>query len=258
LDKVDLIDNCNPELSMVHYKRVAERYRGQVPMFAGIDWLGGSGTDSNTVLTLGAYLPFDPNMFTMFYYHQFVGAEADPKEQFRVICELIDEFGVQHVGVDYGGGHWPNDELIRRYGPERIHRYQYSGNVKYKIKFDPKLGIPRHLCHRTEIMSDIFNAIKRRDVFRFPRVEEFMEPFGQEYLNIFSEYRESMRMNIYKKTPGQTDDSFHSHLYCFWASMFYRKRPDVILPVRLIDMSTNTRPDVLDVDEEEEVIDYDE
>ena len=81
-------------------------------------------------------------------------------------------------------------------------------------------------------MSDIFNAIKRRDVFRFPAWEEFQNPFGADCLNIFSEYSEQRRENVYKKSPSVTDDSFHSILLCFLASMITHPRPDVVAPMR--------------------------
>ena len=80
-------------------------------------------------------------------------------------------------------------------------------------------------------MSDIFNAIKRRDVFRFPNWEQFQSPFAGDLLNIFSEYSEQLRQNIYKKSPSSTDDTFHSILLCFLASMLRHPRPDVISPM---------------------------
>jgi hypothetical protein len=50
-------------------------------------------------------------------------------------------------------------------------------------------------------------------------------------LNIFSEYSEQLRQNIYKKSPNATDDTFHSILLCFLASMIRHPRPDVISPM---------------------------
>ena len=79
-------------------------------------------------------------------------------------------------------------------------------------------------------MSDVFNAIKRRNVFRFPNWNQFELPFASDMLNIFSEYNEQTRMNEYKKSPNCTDDTFHSILLCFLASMIENPRPDVIAP----------------------------
>jgi hypothetical protein len=92
-------------------------------------------------------------------------------------------------------------------------------------------GLKRFLVHRTEVMSDVFNAIKRRNVFRFPNWEQFQDPFGSDFLNIFSEYNEQLRQNTYKKTPNATDDAFHSVVLCFLASMIRHPRPDVISPM---------------------------
>jgi hypothetical protein len=86
------------------------------------------------------------------------------------------------------------------------------------------------MVHRSEVMSAIFNAIKRGNVFEFPRWAEFNDPYGQDMLNIFSEYNEKLRMIQYGHTAGKTDDTFHSILYCFLASMVMRPRPDIIAP----------------------------
>jgi hypothetical protein len=151
------------------------------------------------------------------------------------------------IGADYGGGHWPNDRLVRLFGAEKVKKYQWVGNVKHKIKFDPKLGVPRFLCHRTEVMSDMFNAIKRQDVFLFPRWEEFEDPFAKDFLNIFSEFNERLRMNVYKHAKGCPDDTFHSCLFGFLASFFHRTRPDVILPTKEVDRDHYDPDEELDI-----------
>lgn len=230
LTRQDVIDNCNPQLSMTKFREIQRKYSAQVPIFAGIDW--GSSENSYTVLTLAAYLPFDPDMFTVFYAHRFEGLESDPKEQIRILVKILREFNVSYIGVDYGGGFWPNDELVREFGAHKVKKYQWVGRVKKKIQYDAGLAVPRYLCHRTEVMSDIFNAIKRRDVFRFPRWEEFEDPYASDMLNIFSEYNEMLRMNVYKHAMGRPDDTMHSILFNFLASFHQVKRPDVLMPTQ--------------------------
>jgi len=231
LTRRDVRRNCWDELSMQFYKDV-KQYSSQYPIFMGIDW--GSGENSYTVVCLGGYLPFAPERFTWFYWHRFEGVESEPAVQIKKIRHLVREFNVQKIGVDYGGGFWPNDELVRYFGADKVKKYQWVGNVKKKVKFDAQLGVPRHLCHRTEVMSDVFNAIKRANVFWFPRWEEFEEPFAIDMLNIFSEYNDRLRMNIYKCAAGRTDDSFHAMVFGFLASFYIRPRADVILPTKEI------------------------
>jgi hypothetical protein len=243
LTQEDVRKNCNPKLSMKHYLKIA-KWKGTIPIFMGIDW--GTGEGSYTVITLGGYLPFDPDKYTIFYWKRFTGPESEPKSQLRIIKALVERFGVSHIGADYGGGHWPNDELLREYGAHKLHKYQWVGNVKKKMTFDPKLGVPRFLCHRTEIMSDMFNAYKRGDVFRWPRWEEFHEPFATDHLNIYSEYNDRTRMNVYKHAKGMPDDSCHSAIFGFLASFFYRKRPDIILPTKELDR--NPEYEDMDID----------
>jgi hypothetical protein len=229
LTRRDIKRNCWDELSMRFYKDVRQ-YSGQCPIFMGVDW--GTGESSYTVVCLGGYLPFAPDRFTWFYWHRFEGVESEPRMQLGIIRKLVAEFNVQKIGVDYGGGHWPNDELTRDYGADKVKKYQWVGNVKKKIKFDAQLGVPRHLCHRTEVMSDVFNALKRGDVFWFPRWEEFEDPFAMDMLNIFSEFNDRLRMNIYKCAPGRTDDTYHAMVFGFLASFYVKPRADVILPTK--------------------------
>jgi hypothetical protein len=220
----DVIDNCEEKIRLdPEYQDWIQGYVGSAfPVYAGVDW--GTGENSFTVLSLGAYL--GDGKFTIFYVHKFEGRETEPQIQIDEVSRLIEKYRVSLVGCDYGGGFWPNDELIRRFGFQRIVKYQYSTASK-KVSWQDDLK--RFLVHRSEVMSDIFNAIKRRDVFRFPNWLQF-QPYGADMLNIFSEYNEQLRQNVYKKSLSATDDSFHSILLCFLASMLRHPRPDVISP----------------------------
>jgi hypothetical protein len=232
LTRQDLKNNAWPDLSMGFYKEVI-KYSQQHPIFMGIDW--GTGEGTYTVMTLGGYLPFAPDWFTFFYMYRFEGMESEPKVQLDIIKQHAREFNVRYIGVDYGGGHWPNDELVREFGADKVKKYQWLGNPKKKVQFEPRLGVPRFLCHRTEVMSDVFNAIKRSDVFKFPRWEEFEDPYAGDFLNIFSEYNDRQRMNVFKHAVGCPDDTFHSCVFNFLASFFYKPRADVIMPSKEID-----------------------
>lgn len=229
LTRQDVYDNCEPEFSMAAeaLKEIKDRLiRNKV--YAGIDW-GQDSSNSYTVLTLGAYVD---GFFRIFFIHRFVGAESEPKHQIEKIKKFIQAFQITRIGVDYGGGFWPNDELLRAFGSQRIIRYQYS-TPKTLMKYDSNKG--RFLVHRSEVMSAVFNAIKRRSVFRFPKWSEFGSPFGADMLSIFSEYNERTRMTEYKKSPNTTDDSFHSLVFCFLAAMIDHPRPDILLPSSRID-----------------------
>jgi hypothetical protein len=224
LTQQDLIDNCNPKLPMIpdRLREVRATLGGVSPIFAGIDW--GTGEGSYTVLSLGAYLD---GKFQIFYIHRFEGQEIEPPVQLEIVAELFKAWGIEAAGVDYGGGFDRNDWLTRKFGQNRIWKYQYS-QPGQKVKWEDKLK--RFLVHRTEVMSDVFNAIKRRDVIRFPAWDHFQEPFGKDCLSIFSEYNEQTRQIEYKHAPDHTDDSFHSMLLCFLVSMLRIPRLDVLNP----------------------------
>jgi len=220
LTREDVAQNCDPRISMGKdfQVKIMRKLRGK-DVFAGIDW--GTAERSYTVMTLGAYLE---GRFTIFYIHRFDGPDAEPQVQIEKIKRLLSAWNVRLVGCDYGGGFWQNDDLSRLYGVQRIHKMQYT-NVASKFKMDPGLG--RWMVNRNEVMTDIFQAIKRGDVFRFPKWEEFQEPFAMDMLNIFSEYNEKSRTSEYNHLPDCPDDSFHSILYCFTVSSILYHRPDV-------------------------------
>ena len=197
-----------------------------------IAYQGNTGENTYTVLSLGMYFE---GKFRIFYIHRFVGEDLDPDIQIEKIVEILSAFNVIKVGCDYGGGYIQNRRLVQRFGPHpggRVATYQYMARTKKKLEFDTKLG--RFKVHRTEVMSDIFNAIKRQK-FDFPRWEEFKEPHGTDMLNIFSEYNDTLRMVQYDSSMGKPDDSFHSVLYCFLASMLVKPRPDILTPKREVD-----------------------
>lgn len=225
LTRQDIIDNCLPGLLMseARLEEIKRQLGDGNPVFAGIDW--GTGEGSYTVMTLGAYLR--PGRFTIFYAHRFEGQETEPQVQLDMIERIIRYWNVMLVGVDYGGGFDRNDALQRKFGRERIVKYQYS-QPGTKIKWEPDLH--RFIVHRTEVMSDIFNAIKRRNFFLFPEWEQFETPFAKDFLNIFSEYNEQQRQVQYKKSPDATDDTFHSTVLCTLASMLKIPRFDILNP----------------------------
>lgn len=191
---------------------------------------GNTGEGSYTVLSLGAYID---GFFTIFYIHRFEGEETEPPVQLDLIEQLVRNWNVMLIGTDHGGGFDRNDHLQRKFGEKRLVKYQYA-SIGQKVRWDG--GLKRFLVHRTEVMSDLFNAIKRKDVIRFPDWNQFEEPFGKDILNIFSEYNEHLRQIQYKKSPDCTDDAFHSILLCFLASILRVPRMDVLNPVQKIGL----------------------
>ncbi len=218
---------CKDRIKMSDLERYKAFANGN-DVFAGIDW--GTGENSYTVLTLATYVN---NKFRVFYMHRFTGEDTEPERQLDKLEEILRAFNVRLIGTDYGGGYHPNDFLVRRFGKERVQKYQYNARQAAKVVWNAKLG--RWAVHRSEVMSALFNAIKRGNVFEFPRWEEFKDPHGQDMLNIFSEYNEKLRMIQYGHTPGKTDDSFHSLVYAFLVSMIVRPRPDIISPNKEVD-----------------------
>lgn len=191
-----------------------------------ISYQGNSGENTYTVLVLGTYIE---QRFRIFYAHRFTGVELDPELQLSIIIKICEDFNVTLIGTDYGGGYDRNDKLMRKFGPARLQKYQYLARSKKKVEWNPRLN--RWHVHRTELMSDLFNSIKRSQL-EFPCWAEWKDPFAQDICNIFTEYNETLRMTMYAKSPDRTDDTFHAILYCLLASMIKFPRPDIIAPRR--------------------------
>lgn len=214
----------NPIISMhpVVLRRLKKLLR-DTPIFAGLDH--GTGEHSYTVVCLGAYIK---NIFTIFYVHRCEQELLEIPAQEKFIVDLLTEWNVLVTGSDYGGGFHMNDHLTRAFGPARIAKFQYLARVKKKVEYDQNLR--RFKVHRTEVMSDIFNAIKRCQI-GLPRWAEFRVPYAQDMTNIIAEYNEQLRMIQYGHRIDRPDDTFHAILYCFLASMMKFPRPDIIKPL---------------------------
>lgn len=225
LTKAQVRSCCNSEVTMHpdelnKYKRRAS----EKPIFAGIDW--GTGENSFTVITLGTYVE---NMFRIIYVHRMTGQELEPPVQMKMITDMCKDFKVLIIGADYGGGFDRNDTLTRAFGPLKVAKFQYMARCKRKVEWEPRLR--RFRVFRTEVMTDIFNAVKRRQV-ELPRWEEFQDPYAVDMCNIYSEYNDTLRMIQYDHRQDRPDDTMHSLIYCFLASMIKFPRPDIIAPLR--------------------------
>lgn len=224
LTRQDILDNCVDSVRLTPDGiRNSIRACGATQNFMGIDW--GTGEQTYTLVVVCSYLN---GKFQIVYCRRFEGAESEPLVQLEKVYELVKVWKPELIGCDYGGGFDRNDALIRKFGPTRVFKYQYSTISSGKVKWDA--GLARFLLNRTEVMSDIFNAIKRKNVFGFPKWEDFDQPFAADMLNIFSEFSEERRMNEYKKSKGVADDTFHSLLLAFMVSTIKVPRPDVIIP----------------------------
>ncbi len=248
ISRQDLIDNCDDNVDVNQRLSTRSDYLDRLKdiifdgrqIWAGVDWSGGSDR-SLTALTLATYIQMGSvNYFVPFFWRKFTGPEAEPTVQERSIINICKEWRVNRVASDWGGGFFPNDHLARELGASRIVKYQY-GNPKMKMKWEPNLG--RFIIHRSECMTSIFTAIKRRNVFKFPRWDEF-EEYGTDFLSIFSEYNDRTRMLQYHHNPNIPDDCFHALLLCFLGSMIDFPRRDILVPDSTTAYSEDYQPSI--------------
>ena len=198
-----------------------KRRVGSYEVFAGIDW--GTGTDSYTVLCLASY--FGGPTLQYFYFKKFVGQEADPVYQIKLIIQILVDYKVNIAGVDWGFGHVQNTQIAQELVEQcHVARCYYSANPKHQIFLNP--GVDRFTLHRSAMMANMFNVIKMGKV-ELPRWDDFRQ-YGRDVLNIFTSYNENLRMVVYDHPPTKPDDVFHAMLYCMVASFLVHPREDVL------------------------------
>lgn len=217
-----LKDVCSDAVTMLDLEKYKALCHSQ-HIYAGLDW--GTGENSYTLLTLGTYVE---TKFRVFYAHRFTGEDIDPETQMHKILEILQYFNVRFIGSDYGGGFSQNYKLTKEFGALKIKKFQYLARSSGgKVVWNPKFL--RFQVSRTEVMSDVYNAIKRGKL-EFPKWDEWRDPYGQDMLNVYSEYNEQLHMTQYKHGVGNPDDTMHSVIYCLLASMFDYPRPDILKP----------------------------
>jgi hypothetical protein len=214
----------------------AHGYASRTTFYMGIDWGGGGGgsgeeetkktrsistQSSYTVVSIGGYMG---GKFQYVYFQRFEGMEAHISELIPLIIKLVNKFNVKMIGTDYGGGLDKNDLLIRHFGVRRIARYQYVNTRKIYFNRD----LHHWMVNRSEALMALVNAINRKDEILFPRWEDWEFPFAQDMLAVFREFDKSGNKMTIAKTPGTSDDTLHSALYCLLVSMIDHPRPDIL------------------------------
>jgi len=219
-----LLTLCDPTIRMSELKRWRANAAGG-HLFMGVDH--GTGENTYTFVTLLAYVT---GKLTVLWMKRFEGQEADPEFTMDYICNMVREFKVSIIGVDYGGGFDRNRRLQKEFGVQKVAIYQYT-EVKDKIRWEPKLL--RWEANRSPCMRDIIDAVNVGKI-RFPHADDMQkDQFFGEFTSLFLDRETSQRgleRVVYHKEHGRTDDGFHSLLYGVLASILLHPRPDILVP----------------------------
>ena len=216
LSRDKLIESCSPDRPM--WDSVPINMGGE-DIYAGIDW--GGGNSGFTILTIGMY--YD-GKFKIIFAKRYIGKEAEPENLIPSIVQTLMHFKAKFIGADFGFGFGLNDRM-RALLPSDYTFVTFRHSIIKKALAYDEAG-KTYVTNRTEVMTDLFNAIKAKKVEPF-RWSEF-EDFGKDYLNINSEYSDRLRQMRYIHT--QPDDAFHSLLY---ARIIWMRKTDQIISTRL-------------------------
>ena len=219
MSKAKLFPHCTPSAKMVD----AINFAGRSDLYMGVDWGGyGQSETSFTVVSIGGFLG---GKFTYIYFKRFEAAEADSDYMIAHIIHLAQKFHIHLIGTDYGGGQDNNRKLISAFSIKRILRYQYVETKR--LYFDKALM--RFMVNRTEALMSLVNAI-HNGLIAFPRWEDIEYPFMGDLMALYREWNSRGTKVMIQRSPGSSDDSAHSMLYCLLASMVKHPRPDILTP----------------------------
>jgi hypothetical protein len=218
LSRDQLISSCSLDRPMWN---IMPTSISGVELYAGIDW--GGGNTGFTILTIG-YFDTIANKFKIIFAKRYIGREAEPENLVFSITKTLMDFHVSFVGADFGFGFDLNSRM-RGLLPKHVVYVTYRHSIiKKALAWDDQGNT--YVTNRTEVMTDLFNAIKSKKVEPYQWSE--FEDIGKDYCNINSEYSDRLRQMRY--IHSQPDDAFHSLLY---ARLTWMKRTDQIISTRL-------------------------
>ena len=194
--------------------------------YAGIDW--GTGDESYTILSIWYYDA--EGRFSLAYAKRYEGIESDPDFAIQDLIKILRAFRITRIGADWGFGFALNPKLQKAFGAAKVLLYMHSGKQNLKVKWD-KLGV-KFTTHRTRVLEDVFNLIKRGPVgggIAFPNWGEF-ETFANDILAVYQEHNEKRGELTYDHPRGSPDDFLHTMCYALLASQFDHPRPDLHAP----------------------------
>lgn len=225
MTKDEVIGICQDNIKFSLLEELIDNCGGRV--YLGIDW-GTGEADSYTCLVVGGYLK-GSRIFQILFTYRFEGQETEYHIYMEKIQELIDVFNLRHIGVDYGNGEIQNNHLLREYGLERVHRYQYGGRQRSgKIVHNEAMG--RYMLGRSEIITDVISAMKHHQVLLPNKQDLIQADLLSDFCAQRAVYNRTTQYMKFDRVAGRPDDAFHATIYCLLASMFDIPRPDIITP----------------------------
>jgi hypothetical protein len=194
--------------------------------WAGVDW--GTGDESFTILSIWKY--DRGSRFTMVFAKKYEGIESDPDHSVQDIIKWCRRFNVTRIGADWGFGFYPNAQLQKVFGANKVVLYQHVGKQKDKVKYDKSAF--RFTTHRTRVLQDVFTLIKtgpKTGGIAFANWDE-SEKFMNDILAVYSDYSDRTGELRFDHPRGVPDDFIHTLCYALLVSQFEHRRPDLHSP----------------------------
>lgn len=180
----------------------------------GVDWGTSQEDKSRTVVAIVSYIN---DQFHVLFSKIYSPHESDPLHQVKDILKYLNHYGCKAAGCDWGFGWMQNKWLAQEYGLEygtrgksdRVIEYFNHDSLSERRRWDPKAL--RYTLNRTEVMTDIFSAIKDERIL-FPQWA-VQEEFAEDVLNVYQEFSIRTGRMKYDHHPDQPDDYFMALMY---------------------------------------------
>jgi len=193
-------------------------------IFMGVDW--GGGEKAFTVPWIWQCLDEEIPIFKLLYVSKI--EETSIEKQTQMICQLIDDYDIDRIVMDAGGGPYQVQKIEERYAEKAI-KCSYMVRPAEPIN-DTKLDLENHfVIDRTFIIDTIIDLIKRPYVKgkqiipkisipakNMDRVEWIVDQFTCIEAETIS-LRSGQDYTRYFHDSEEPDDALHACIYAYVA-----------------------------------------
>lgn len=211
----NLASLCNPNITMCSNGPTPEVADDTIMYVAGVDHGGYGHTSENSRSALAIYAVATDCIKIKVAFGK-IYKTGHPMQDIQDIAQICNNFGVQMVVADEGGGALANAELRRILGEHRVVGCRY-GASHGGIKWAENSPTPSYHVDKTLLVDQIMQTIMYKQI-QFPNLQLMDKPheFFQDILSEFEETTNTGR-RIWKNSPLRPDDWLHANAYAWLA-----------------------------------------
>lgn len=212
----NLVELCNPNLTMCENGPTPEAMEGSTYFVAGVDHGGYGHTGEKSRSALAIYgIPLDGSKHKMVFGKIY--KTGHPIQDIQDIATICNNFNVQMVVADEGGGALANAELRNTLGMHKVVGCRY-GASHGGIKWADQSPTPSYVVDKTLLVDQVMQSIMYKQL-ELPNLQLMDKPhdFLQDILSEFEEITHTGK-RIWKNSAVRPDDWLHANAYAWLAA----------------------------------------